>query len=540
MNQHTFDAIVPEVCLSVITPVCNTDPEVLIRCIESVRAQRYRNWELCICDDSSDRADTRETLASYHGIDPRIRILRSPSRLHISGSSNMAATLATGAFVSFLDHDDELHPTALEEIAQAVTEFPDIDLLYTDEDKIDFDGSRCEPYFKPDWSPEHLQSVMYILHVLTVRKRLFWELGGFRDEYAGAQDYDLALRASRRARRIHHIPKILYHWRKVAGSASAEVDAKPYALTAGQRALQDYVNSGEHPGTVEPGKLPGLFRVRYALPADATVTALILSNDPVREIPGRGEVRLLQNTVQSIRKTSTFADLRLLVVHGGELSDETKRVLKECEAADVAFSPAKPFNYAQRTNFGMRQITTDFAILLNDDVEVITPDWVESLIEWAQRPGVGAVGARLYYPDKSVQHAGLGLLPDLGATHAFYKLGEQDIGYYGFTHLVRNYAAVTAAVLGLRTETFHAVGGFDERFAVDFNDVDFCLRLYRAGYRIVYTPFCELTHFEGSSLKRTSQNEREVALFKARWHKLLARDPYLPLQCIREAAPGSA
>ena len=524
--------------VSVITPVFNTEPRVLTMCIESVRAQDYYDWELCLCDDSSTDRATVEVLRRYQGIDPRIRVARTASNLHLAGASNAAAEFATGEVLAFLDHDDVLAPNALGAVARAAANFPDIDLLYTDEDIIDEAGRLCDPYFKPDWSPEHLMSVMYISHLLVVRKSLFLKLGGFRKDFSGAQDYDLALRASRLARRVHHIPEVLYHRRKVAGTASADVEAKPFALAAARRALEDHLAYLGEGFEVRDGLLPDTFRVRPPIPEGTPVTLLILTNDSSRILDDGRRINLVRHSIRSIVEKSTYPHYRLLVVDSGNTSAETKQAITRAAGRLVSAPPKEPFCFPANLNFGMSHVDTEQVIILNDDIEVITPDWIESLIEWTCQPSVGAAGARLLYPDNTLQHSGIALGEPFVATHAFYKLPAHSVGYYGYTHLVRNSSAVTGAVLATRASAFREVGGFDALFATDFNDVDYCLRLGLAGFRVVFTPYCELYHLEGSSLRRTSQNPKEVNLFRSRWRAMLRRDSVLNYQAIRRHHPN--
>jgi GT2 family glycosyltransferase len=413
-------------------------------------------------------------------------------------------------------------------------EFPDTDLLYTDEDKIDFDGSLCDPYIKPDWSPEHLLSVMYVLHLLVVRKSVFLEVNGFRPEYSGAQDYDLALRVSKIARRVHHVPEILYHWRKVEGSAAAEVDAKPYALSAGKRALQACIgNKGE----VEDGLLAGFFRVRYTVPKPAPVTLLFLSGDARKEIDGAGDVSLLQNALVSIAGKTSYPDYRILVVHNNDLSRQSLALIDKLGGVAIADTRPGKFNYSRRLNFGFQHVKTEHVVTLNDDIEIFQADWLEALLEWLVPDDIGVVGARLLYPDMLVQHAGIALIPTSGATHPFFRMPKDFIGYNGYTHLVRNVSAVTGAVMATKMSIVKEVSGFDEHLSTDFNDVDFCLRVWCTGRRIVWTPFCEVIHHEGASLKRTSQKPYEVELFRSRWQQLTDRDPYLNLPKIKGIMP---
>lgn len=511
--------------ISVVVPVHDTPPEWLEACIQSVVRQVYENWELCICDDASSRPETLAVLERWRGADPRIRIVRSDQNLHISRASNLAAEQATGRYLAFLDHDDALHPRALYEVAKADIAHQDIDLLYTDEDKIDLAGKHRDAYFKPDWSPEHLESVMYILHLLVIRKGLFWRLGGLRDEVTGAQDYDLALRASAAARRIHHVDKVLYHWRMIPGSAAASADAKPYALARARRAVEDALASRGERGRVDDGAYPGSFRVRRAIEGEPPVTLLILTNHGRRHVEGRGDVDLLPNFIDSIRSRSTYRNYRVLVVDNGNASEATRVRLDRDGIRLVSFDLQPPFNFPRKLNFALDFVDTELVVLLNDDLEVISPDWIESLLEHAQRPAIGAVGAQLLYPDGRIQHAGIVLGLVGAAGHVFHGMPSAEIGYCGYSHLLRNYSAVTGAVLATRMSVLRELGGFDEALAVDYNDVDFCLRAGARGLRIVYTPFCKLYHFEGSTVKRTTQNPAEVDLFRKRWHALIERDP---------------
>ncbi|MGH7897886.1 MAG: glycosyltransferase family 2 protein, partial [Candidatus Binatia bacterium] len=426
--------------ISVIVPVHDTPPELLNECIRSVVGQAYPNWELCVCDDASTREETRRVLELYRGSDPRLRIVRSDVSLHIARASNLAAEQASGKFVAFLDHDDRLHPAALFEIAKADLEFDDIDLMYTDEDKLDQAGERCDTYFKPDWSPEHLDSVMYVLHLLVVRKSLFWALGGLRHEVTGAQDYDLALRASARARRIHHIDKVLYHWRMTTGSAAAVVEAKPYALLAAKRALSDSISERGLVATVEEGLLPGTFRVRRSVRGEPPVTLLILTDHRKRDISQRGEIDLLGNFVRSVLDKSTYRNRRIVVVDNSNAPDATRRWLENHGAKLVSYASSAPFNYPRKLNFALRSVDTEHVILLNDDLEVITPDWIESLLEFSQEPGIGVAGAQLLYPDGRIQHAGIVLGVNDSAAHVFHGMLRMRVGYNGYSHVIRNYS----------------------------------------------------------------------------------------------------
>ena len=535
--------------ISLIVPVYNVPPEFLRLCIESVRRQIYPYWELCLCDDASTADDTLAVLDEYKGTDARIRIRHLPRNLGISGASNAAVEMSSGSYLAMLDNDDELTPDALIEVVEALNRNPEIDFLYTDEDKIEPDGSHSEDYHKPCWSPEHLESCMYILHMMVIRKTLFLELGGFRAEYTGAQDYDLALRISLVTDKIHHIPKLLYHWRKIPGSAAEVVDAKPTALINAQRALADYAEK-KYKGDAEvvPGTLTGLFRVRHGRLTNPPVTLVMTTNNGTGEVEGRGTINLVDHFVASILEKTDYPDYRLLVVDNGNLTEPQVQTIERAGHRVVSYrGPQKPFNFADKANFGFAQARTDLLVLLNDDMEIISTDWLRALVDHAKSPEIGAVGAKLLYPSGHIQHVGVAVGVNGGTAHMYHGHPGSTIGYNGYTHIVRNYSVVTGACMATRKTVLDEVGGFDTRFAIDYNDVDFCLSALAYGYRNVYTPFAELYHFESMTARRTCQNPDEVALFRQKWGRYLDNDPYynpnLSLSHIdfrrREPLPGS-
>jgi GT2 family glycosyltransferase/glycosyltransferase involved in cell wall biosynthesis len=525
--------------ISVVTPVYNTGGKYLRRCIDSVRKQYYPWWELCLCDDGSTNQETLEVLEHYRGVDARIKVVRLERNQGIATASNRAAEISTGSYLAFLDHDDELAPEALFEAASAIQRNPEIDLLYTDEDKLDENGELTDHYCKPDWSPEHLLSVNYVLHMLVVRKELFYAIGQFRSEFSGAQDYDLVLRLSTRAQSIHHVPKILYHWRKIPESAAAEVDAKPEALDAGRRALEDHVRSHLPGASVERGLLPGLFRVRRTIQDNPLASLCILASGRAAAVEGRGSIDLVSNLVQSIAAKTDYGNYEIVVVDDGNLSDATRAALSGIPHRRVRFpEPNRPFNFSRKANFAWKQAQGRYIVLLNDDLEVIARDWLGSMIELLQCEDIGVVGAKLLFPDGRIQHAGLVLGVNGGAAHVYHAFPDL-VGYNAFTHVVRNYSAVTAACMATRREVLEATSGFDERLPIDYNDVDFCLKAIERGYRVVYTPHAELLHFEGASIPRTTQNPREVALFRERWAAYVHCDPHYNPNLMRHSVDFS-
>ncbi len=514
--------------ISLIVPVYNVAPAFLRACVQSVTVQTYPFWELCLCDDASTAAETIAVLDELQGSDPRIRIRRLSQNLGIAGASNAAAEMASGEFIAMLDNDDTITPDCLLEIARALFADGTIDVIYTDEDKIDADGKLIDTYFKPDYSPEHLESVMYILHMLVVRKKLFLQLGGFREDFAGAQDYDLMLRLSRHTHNVHHIQKALYHWRAVPGSAAAVVDAKPWALDAGERALAEHVHEKHgRKARVEKGLLPGTFRVRRDIAGVPRVSLLILTNNAEIDLPGRGRFAMVDNMVDSILRRTTYQNYEIVVVDNSKLSKAQIARFKGLGVRVENFTgKVQPFNYAAKANFAVKMCRTELLVLLNDDMEIINEDWLEALVELAQDPEIGAVGARLLHADGTVQHVGCVIGVNGGSSHVYHSYPGEFVGYNGFTHLIRNYSAVTGACFATRKSVLSQVGGHDESFAVDFNDTDLCLKILEAGYRVVYTPYCQLFHFEGASAPRNYQNPDERRRFVARWARYMENDPH--------------
>jgi GT2 family glycosyltransferase len=501
--------------ISVVTPVFNTDPVYLRACIESVRAQVYDHWELCLCDDASTRDKTRAVLREYD--DPRIKVRLLATNVHISAASNAALELATGEFVALLDHDDELTPDALFHVVRLLAEHRDADLIYSDEDKLSEAGDRCDPYFKPDWSPEHFLSTMYTCHLMVVRRSLLAEIGGFRTGYEGAQDYDVVLRVMERTARIHHLPRILYHWRKIPGSAASVNDAKPWALDSGRKALEDYVRRTGAGADVCPGCAPGVFRIRYPIAGDPLVSMLI---------PTRGSGELAVRCLRSIGEQTAWKRFEIVVAADGPISKEMRDVLKDLPAKVIDYRRSGGFNFAHQINAAAREARGDHLLLLNDDVEAVEEEWLSALVEYSQQPGIGAVGAKLTYPDGRLQHVGIVLGVCGIAAHAFHQHPATTAGYSSSALRPGNFSAVSAACLMTRRAVFDEVGGMDEGFAVDFNDVDYCLRVRRAGYRIVFTPYARLVHHESASTGYRAASAAECARMREIWGPEIDRDPY--------------
>lgn len=505
--------------VSVVVPVYRPALWYFRECVQSVVAQTYQNWELCLCDDASGDAELTSTMAELAAMDDRIKVTTHHENGGISRATNTALTMAKGELVALLDHDDLLEPEALAEVAAAFMADDDVDVVYTDDDKYDEADRPFQPHFKPDWSPDLLLSYPYLGHLTVIRHDLVRRIGGFRPEFDGSQDFDIMLRATEHARRIVHVPRVLYHWRVVAGSAAGDPDAKPWAHDASRRALADAVVRRGIDGEVDGGPFLGAYHVRRRIQGSPSVSIVI---------PFRDQASLTAACLRSLEQAPGYDIGEVVLIDNGSTEPETRALrawLATRPATRVIDYPG-PFNWAAINNEAARTCDTDMLLFLNNDIEARSEGWLHALVELGQRNDVGAVGARLLYPDGSVQHAGVVLGMGGIAGHVFAGLPAGHLGYAGWDRVVREYSAVTAACMLVRRDVFTELDGFDERFAVGFNDVDFCLRLGRAGYRVLYTPHAELTHFESVS-RGLSGFYRDYQHFLGRWADALrAGDPY--------------
>ena len=509
--------------ISIVTPVYNTKLEELEAAIDSVLRQSYPNWELCICDDCSANLAIRQMLDRYAALDARIRVHYAGERGGISRASNLALAMAGGDFIALLDHDDTLAPNALAHVCEAINQHPSGDLFYSDEDKLDERGNRFDPFFKPDWSPDLFLSENYICHLLVLRRDLAAKLAGFNPAFDGSQDYDLVLRATERATRIHHIPKILYHWRAGPASTASGIDNKSYAVDAARRALQDHCDRAKTGGAVERGVIAGRWRVRYPICPSTRVSVIIASG---------GKVDVLRTNLDSLFGKTSYNDYEVVIADNSK-GNAVEKLISQYQGTYTNLRYIdwrnRPFNFSAINNEAARQCDSPVLLFLNDDTSVIEPGWLDAMLELAVRPEVGAVGAKLLYPNEAIQHAGvvLGLFDNCG--HAFKGLNGSSGHYFDFSDVIRNVSAVTGACLMARASVFWQVGGFDEtEFAVAFNDVDLCLKMGTCGYRVLYTPHAVLYHHE--SLSKTSRDliphPEEVAAMKTKWENVIAHDPY--------------
>lgn len=511
--------------VSIIVPVYNTDPRWLRAAIESVRRQVYTRWELCICDDASTSPETRKVLGEYES-DPRIHIAFAAENRGISAASNAALALSRGELVALLDHDDELAPDALAEVVKYANAHPDADVIYSDEDKLDLRGERCDPYFKPDWSPEHFLATMYTCHLMVVRRDVLADVGGFRAGYEGAQDYDLLLRIMDRTSKIYHLPRVLYHWRKHAQSTASVAQAKPWALDAGRAALEDYVRRNSVDGEVLDGGAPGLYRVRRKIRKRPLVSIVIPTAGKLREVAGTAVDLLAQGIGSVVRQTAYDSYELVVVADSAGVPSTTERALAGTRHVVLRFDRPGPFNFSAKINAGAAAASGEHLVLFNDDLEVISPEWLTAMLEYSQEPEIGAVGGKLLYPDGRLQHIGMALGVAGVAAHAFHQHPGTAPGYAGSALIPRNYSAVTGACLMTRRAVFEEVGRFDEWFPIDFNDVDYCLRLRRAGYRVVFTPWARLYHHESASFGARRQDLGAIEEMRRRWADVIDRDPY--------------
>lgn len=512
--------------ISIVLPVRDTPLPWLRRCIDSVLAQTYPNWQLCIADDASSSGAVKRLLRGYASRDPRIAVHFRENHGHICEASNNAIDLARGEFLGFLDHDDELHRDALSEMARAIGEHPEVRLLYSDEDKIDESGDRYEPHFKPAWNPDLLCGQNYVCHFTVIQAELVRELGGLRPGYEGAQDHDLILRCVERIRpdQIVHVPKVLYHWRSSGESTAQSGGSKPYALDAGRRAIEDHLGRTGVDASVEVTQ-HGYYRTVRKLGAEPPQVSVL--------VPTRDRADLLKKCIASLLERTSYRSYEILVIDNGSTDPSALAYLNQLRTRERVRVIEYPgtFNFSAIINHGARQAAGSVLCLLNNDTEIIAARWLDELVSHATRTEVGAVGGMLYYPGDTIQHAGVILGVGGVAGHAHVHLRRGSNGYLGRAGVVQNMSAVTGACLAIRREVFDEVGGMDEGLAIAFNDIDLCLRIHERGYRNVWTPFAELYHHESASRGHENTPEKrarfraETDIMRQRWGDLLLNDP---------------
>jgi glycosyltransferase involved in cell wall biosynthesis len=514
---------------SIVIPVYNPDPKFLAAAIDSVIDQLYGGWELCLSDDCSPNAEVKKVLDGYAARDSRIKVHYRTKNGHISANTNSALALATGDYILFMDHDDLLTPNCLFEFVKHINAHPEDGIIYSDEDKIDDAGVYSSPHFKPDWAPDNLLSRNYMGHVIVVSRAIMNQVKEIREGFEGSQDHDFLLRATECTKHIGHIPKVLYHWRIHQASVASGGEAKPYAFEAARKALEEAMVRRGLPGTVShiPDTLGG-YRMHYQIVKPGKVSVII---------PTKDQVALLKCAIDSILTKTTYKDYEIIVLNNNSNTPEffalmeeyTKQHPDKFRCIDANF----PFNFAKLMNVGVAASTGDYILFANNDIEVISGDWMTEMVSFAQRPHTGAVGVKLLYKDDTIQHAGVVLGLGGAAGHVFVNMHRNDRGYYNYVRSLNNYAAVTAACQMCRKAVYNEVGGMDETLDVEYNDVDLCLKFLSAGYYNVYVPDVEVYHYESAtrghpfqSKESWAQHEKDFGIFNRKWKPLIENDPF--------------
>ena len=506
---------------SVVMPVYNPAIEFFGKAIQSVRNQLYSNWELCIADDASSDPEVRKVIEHHRSQDHRIKVIYRLENGHISKASNSALEMVQGEFVAMLDHDDLIPEHALYMCAEELNICPDADFLYSDQDKIDTNDVRYDPYFKPDFNPDLLRSQNFVDHLAVFRASVVKNLGGWRSEFDGSQDYDLVLRVTERMpiSKIRHIPFVLYHWRALPGSLAVDAAAKNYAPVTSRKALAGHLQRlGVEAEVTSHYPHLSIHRVIYPLSIEPLVSVII---------PTKDRIDLLTPCIEGVLHRTDYANLEIIIVNNQSVEAATRAYLNDIvsDARVKVIDFDAPFNYSKINNLAVRQAKGSIIAFLNNDVEVINSDWLREMVSHAVRPEIGGVGARLYYPDETVQHAGVVLGYKGRAGHMFRYTSRHWLGYWARGVLIQNMTAVTAACMVIRKTLFEEVGGFDEdNFTITFNDVDLCLRIHEKGLRNLYTPYAELYHHE-SKTRGLLAFQREEDYFAQKWKKYIENDP---------------
>ena len=522
-----------DIKFSILMPLYNTPEKFLRQAIDSVRAQTYPNWELCLADGSdTDHADVERICEEYVQKDPRVRYRKLPENKGIAGNTNACLVMASGDYIALFDHDDVLHPSVLYEYMKVICD-KNADYIYCDE--TTFKGNKTIDdmitlHFKPDFAPDNLRANNYICHFSAFDRRLLEGDSLFRPEFDGSQDHDMILRLTSRAKHVVHVPRLLYYWRSHAGSVASDINAKSYAIDAAKGAVAAHLKEHgyENFEITSTKAFETIFRIKYEIKGNPLVSIVIPNKDHMAD---------LERCITSILEKSSYEHYEIIVVENNSVTEEIFEYYKKIQDNPNirVITYEGDFNYSKINNMGVSEARGEYILLLNNDTSVITLDWIEELLMYAQRPDVGAVGAKLYYEDKTIQHAGvvLGLGQHRTAGHSHYRVSSNNLGYMGRLCYAQNVMAVTGACLMMRKALFTELGGLDEGFAVSLNDVDLCIRAWKAGYVNVFTPFAELYHYESVSRglddhgEKAERYERESEAFRTKWKDLLEMgDPY--------------
>ena len=489
-KKHKFDY---RPLISIAVPAYQTPVEFLKQMIESLISQTYPEWELCIANASPDNEEMQRVLADYSAKDSRVRFCNLKENLGIAENTNRAFSMAKGEFMGLLDHDDLLAPNALYEIVQALQDHPQADTLYTDEDKVTTEmDEHFQPHLKPDFNLDLLRSNNYICHFFVVRRSIVEKAGGFRKEFDGAQDYDFIFRCTENAREVLHVPEILYHWRTHKASTADNPASKMYAFEAGKRAIEANLERTGTKGVVSHTQDLGFYRVKYPVQGKPLVAVII---------PNKDEKETLQTCMEMLNNNTSYQNFEIIIIENNSTTDEIFRYYKELskDPRIHLLRWGKEFNYSAINNFGVAHAKGEYLLFLNNDIKSINPDWMEELLGVCQRPEVGGVGAKLIYPDNTIQHAGCVVGMGGIAGHMFVDMPADRTGYLHKASLLQDMSAVTAACLMMKKEVFEEAGGFTEELAVAFNDVDLCLKVRKNNHLIVYDPYAKLYHMESKT-----------------------------------------
>ncbi|MDD3341910.1 MAG: glycosyltransferase [Bacilli bacterium] len=497
-----------EPLISILIPVYNIEEEYLSACIESILSQSYQNFEICLVDDHSTLGETKETLEKYAKKDTRIKVKYREENGHISKTTNDALQMATGEFVALIDNDDIITENALGEVVKVLNKDTSLDFIYSDEDKLDVKGRRCDPHFKPDFSPDTLLSLNYICHFSVLRKSIVEEVGGFTVGLEGAQDHDLFLKVSEKTNKIHHIAKILYHWRMVEGSTSMTISNKSYATDKGKIAIENALQRRNIKGHVEKDVLSTYYRVVYEYEKEPSVSIII---------PTRDYADILDKCLLSLYEKTNYKNYEVIVVNNNSEKKETFALFEKYKKQYQNFKVLDAnieFNYSRINNLAVKKSKAECIVLLNNDTEIISEDWLQVMVGYAMQPHIGTVGPKLLYPDTTVQHAGV--LLGLGgvASHAYIGSARKELGMFGKLRVPYDYSAVTAACLAITRKKYEEVGGLEEELMVAYNDIDFNIKLLKKGYYNVCVPQVELFHYESKSRGLDTTSEKYKRFLK--------------------------
>lgn len=527
-TKPTYKKLKYSPLISILIPVYNIERKYLSECLDSILNQKYQNFEVCLADDCSTLTETIETLKEYEKKDKRIKVVYRKENGHISKATNSALEIATGEFIGLMDNDDVITEDALYEMVLALNKNKNLDFIYSDEDKMDMEGNRCEPHFKPDYSPDSLLGGNYICHFEILRKSIMEEIGGFRSEYVGAQDFDLFLRFVEKTTpdRIHHIPKILYHWRKVPGSTADTVESKDYAIENGKKAVIDAMKRRNLDAEVITPIKSTHYIVEYQYKKEPLVSIII---------PTRDMAKMLKQCIDSIYQKTVYKNFEIIIVDNNSSEEKTIQLfetLKQEHSNLKVISAQCEFNYSKINNLAVEQCRGEYLLFLNNDTKIISRAWLKSMVGYAMQKHIGAVGVKLLYPDDTIQHGGVILGIDGTARHAFLHTPADSFGFYGRLLVPYNYSAVTAACMLVSRKKFTEVNGFNEELKVAFNDIDLNLKLLKKGYYNIFLPQVEVYHYESKSRGLDSTTEKykkflsEKEYLQTHWSEQLAHDRF--------------